>query len=115
MDTIIAIAEMIFDDPWQNYSEHICYHFNVTPEWLCANAKEICETLMTMFDAEYAEYVDGYFFAYYHKPNLYVFVHHRSQIVGVVQAWDIDDAKRKIPCEYDTLELVDGDVYYDQY
>lgn len=115
MNHVLAIAQMIYDDPRQNYTEHICYQFNVTEDWVAEHAREICETLMDLFGVAYAKFDDGFFIICEATPNLYVFTKYSAQIVGVVQAWDIDDAKRKIPCEYDTLELVDGDVYYDQY
>lgn len=128
-DVVGAIGQMIQDDPVQNGFDHICRKFNITHEELMEKADEICEDLMdfyayadvasyTCIDREGNEKGRGYYFRVITElPSLYAYTHKRTHTIGVVQAFSLEDAKRKIreksnlTEEPDEIVEVDGDLY----
>ncbi len=128
-DVVGAITQMIQDDPMKNDFADICYQFDISHDELMEKADEICECLMGYYayaDVQHYNWKDddgnvidtGYYFRVVTElPSLYVYTHKGSQTVGVVQAFSLEDAKRKIreksnlTEEPDEIVEVDGDLY----
>lgn len=128
-DVAGEIALMIINDPVRHDFADICYQFDISHDELMAKADKICEDLMTFYayaDVQRYSRKDGdgnvidtgyYFRVITELPSLYVYTHKRSQTIGVVQAFSLEDAKRKIreksnlTEEPDEIVEVDGDLY----
>lgn len=118
-------------DCMQNDFAHICYQFDITCDELMEKADAICESLMTYYAYADVQYCvlhdedgneierDYYFRVVTELPSLYMYKHNASHTIGVVQAFSVKEAKRKIreqsdlTADPDEITEILGDVYED--